>query len=191
MWFKNIYNMSAQDYDNAIYTTVINSGYSDTLANLIVAQAHEESTQGGIPYNNNAFLNGNNAFGYKYVKGAKYQLADEGNVSSEGNAYAKYPSIQNSVLEVLSWLERRQSEGKFVIANIQTPEDYANALKAGDYYGETSAEYASGLSLYVKMFKGTVINFAKENPYTSIAMAIGISVGLYAYITFVVLKRKK
>jgi len=182
--------MSYQDYDNIIYTTVINAGYSDTLANLIVAQAHEESTQGSQPYSNKAFLNGNNAFGYKYVKGAKYQTSDEGNISSEGNPYAKYPSLENSVLEVLAWLERRQKEGKFNIANIKTTEDYANALKAGDYYGETSAEYAKGLSYYTKLFKGTIQNFVANNPHATDLLAAGVLLTVGA-IGIIIVKRKK
>ena len=183
--------MSYQDYDNTIYTTVINAGYSDTLANLLVDQAHEESTQGGQPYNNKAFLNGNNAFGYKYVKGAKYQTADAGDTSSEGNPYAKYPSLENSVLEVLAWLERRQKEGKFVIANLQTPTDYANALKAGDYYGETSAEYATGLSYYAKLFQGTVQNFYVNNPYTTDLLAGGVLLLVGGIITLRMIKKSK
>lgn len=175
--------MSTKELDNIIYTTVINAGYSSTLADLLVAQAHQESTQDGIPYNNKAYRLGNNAFGYKYVKGAKYQSPEEGNVSSEGNTYAKYPSLENSVLEVLSWLQRRQKEGKFVIANLQTEQDYAEALKSGDYYGVPSAEYAKGLSYYSKLFQGTLINFYKKNPNTTYLLIGGVLVvgaSLYA-----------
>jgi len=156
---------TAQDYNNIIYTTAVNQGYPDTLANILVAQAQYET--GG--YKNNAFLKGLNAFGYKYVKGAKYQLADAGNTSTEGNAYAKYPSLENSTLEVLAWLERRAKEGYFTIDSLTTPEAYAAALKSADYYGQSSAEYATGLSYYTKLFQGTIINLAKNNPIGLIA----------------------
>jgi len=35
--------MANQDYDNRIYTEVINNGYSTDLANLLVSQANYET----------------------------------------------------------------------------------------------------------------------------------------------------
>lgn len=134
-----------QDYNQIIYNTVIDAGYSDTLARLLVAQAQYETGN----YKNNAFLNHNNAFGYKYVAGGKYQLPTQGNVSSEGDTYASYSSLENSILEVLAWLERRQREGKFNIADLTDSTTYAEALKSANFYGISSSKYASGLDVYL------------------------------------------
>jgi hypothetical protein len=177
--------MANQDYDNRIYTEVINNGYSTDLANLLVSQANYET--GG--YSNNAFILGNNAYGYKYVKGSKFQLSDEGNISSEGNAYAKYATIEDSVDEVLAWLERRQKEGKFVIADLHTADDYAAALKSGDYYGQTSTEYATGLDYYLKVTQGSILNFVHEN--TNLLLTGGIGLVLISASAYLFYKFKK
>lgn len=170
-----------QEYNQRIYNTVINAGYSDTLARLLVAQAQYETGN----YKNNAFLKHNNAFGYKYVAGAKYQLPTAGNVSSEGNRYAAYSSLENSVLEVLAWLERRQKEGKLKIAELKDTTSYANALKMSDYYGISSNKYASGLDVYLNKLS---IFYQANKKTVNYAIIGGVLVVLSLYVYY--LKKK-
>ncbi|AXH77161.1 MAG: N-acetylmuramidase [Bacteriophage sp.] len=136
--------MTASQYDTAIYNQALRMGISPDLAKIMVAQARYESAD----YTSNTFNKTNNAFGYKYYPGSKWQ-AGAGNKSSEygqdQSVYAKYNSVTDSTGEVVDWLKRRQNEGYFNIADISTPDQYAQALKSADYYGESAGAYTSGL----------------------------------------------
>lgn len=136
--------MTATQYDTAIFNQAVKMGISPDLAKIIVAQARYESAD----YTSNTFRLTNNAFGYKYYPGSKWQ-AGQGNQSSEygqdQSSYAKYNSVQDSTGEVVDWLKRRQNDGYFQISNITTPQQYAQALKSADYYGESAGSYTSGL----------------------------------------------
>lgn len=122
---KSTFSQTQKDqFNGQIVAEVVANGYSEDFGKLVAAQANYES--GG--YSNNAFIKYNNICGYKYQKGSKYQLQDAGNVSTEGDNYAHYATIEDSVDELISWFERRQKDGYFTITNIKTPKDFVNAL---------------------------------------------------------------
>lgn len=120
------------------------------LALLMVAQAKHETNGFTSP----VFKKNNNAFGYKYVKGAKYQLgAGSAAPPSEGRQpYAKYATVADSAREVAAWIGRRKKY--FLLVN--TKEQYARELKRQGYYGrfpgmtdeQSITNYLGGLKKY-------------------------------------------
>lgn len=169
-----------QQYDQIIYDTARSQNLNDTLAKLLVSQARYETGD----YQNNAFLNYTNAFGYKFVPNGKYQLPQPGNVSSEGDKYAAYASLKDSTLEVIAWLRRREKEGKFAIAAITTPEQYAAALKSGDYYGQSDTDYAKGLVQKLTKVSVNAVNYIKKNKGKVLIGTIGIATTVYLAVAF-------
>ena len=132
--------------DEQIYNTATAQGIPPILATLIVAQARHETAN----YTSNAFRSCNNLFGYKYVG----QNLSTGPciTSSEGNSYAKYASVADSVKELTAWIKRRQAENKFPanLNSITTPEQYATLLKNSGYYGAPIREYVNGLIFWLQ-----------------------------------------
>lgn len=126
-----------------IYRTATGAGFPAKLAALMVAQAQHETGN----FTSNFFKNFNNAFGYSYVKGAKWQLPDPGTTADNGLPIAKYSSLVNSTMEVVDWIKRRQAQGKFPadLSTIQNPEQYAKLLKDAGYYGDTLENYSRAL----------------------------------------------
>lgn len=139
------------NYDKLIYDQAIKRGLTPTVANLLVAQARLESAD----YTSNVFKQNTNAFGYKFVgqsgatRGTVAPRSEWPNANTPGY-YAKYRSIEDSANEVISWLFRRQQEGKFLVNTLTTAGKYAAGLKAGNYYGDSAANYSNGLTAKLK-----------------------------------------
>jgi hypothetical protein len=112
-------------FNGRIEQEVIKKGYSSDFGKLVAAQANYESGY----FSNPAFIQFNNICGYKYDSGSPYQIG-KGNTSTEGDPYAHYNYIEDSVDELIAWFERRQKKGFFNISDIKTPKDYVNALTA-------------------------------------------------------------
>ena len=153
--------------EEIIFNTVKERGYSDTLANLLIAQAKHETAN----FKSNAFIKYNNAYGYKRYPGSKWQTGS-GNTSTEGNAYAAYNKLSDSVNEVLDWLKRRQNEGKFIISQLTTPEAYALALKNSNYFGASVNEYIQGLKFFLTNFTSTVKDIVKKNKFNLLTIVL-------------------
>lgn len=122
-------------------------GMPKRLSQLIAAQAMHETAN----FTSNVFKQNNNGFGYKYVKGAKYQVG-AGRISTEKDPYANYLTLEDSVYEICDWIKRRQAEGKFPanLFTIKDGETYATLLKNCGYYGGPLSGYIAGLNKYVK-----------------------------------------
>jgi hypothetical protein len=134
--------MTSKQIQSLVYATAFGDGMPDTLANLIVWQSQHETDD----YTSNAFKKNSNLFGYKTFAGSKWQTG-AGITSSEGDPYASYATIEDSVHELTSWIKRRQFKGQFPtdLNKIKTPQDYALLLKACGYFGDTVGHYVSGL----------------------------------------------
>lgn len=134
--------MIANDYFNKIKQIAMSDGMPVRLSELIAAQAAHETAN----FTSKVFVQNNNAFGYKYVKGAIWQDG-AGRTSTEGDPYAKYSTLANSVHELTAWINRREREGRFPpLGTIDNPDQYAIALKNCRYYGDTITNYATGLA---------------------------------------------
>jgi hypothetical protein len=129
--------------DELIYNTAIGDGMPETLALFMVAQARHETGN----YTHRFFTIGKNAFGYSYVRGAKWQLDKGGPNADNGIPIAQYSDVRNSVHEITDWVKRRQREGLFPtnLGTIDTPDKYAELLKKAGYYGAPLDEYLNGI----------------------------------------------
>jgi uncharacterized FlgJ-related protein len=149
-YIKNIFQkrrkMTNQEIGQLIYTTAFQDGMPAQLCSLIEAQSKHETDD----YSSHAFINNNNCFGYKYVVGARWQ-SGMGITSSEGDHYAHYDDIQDSVHEICAWIIRRRTQGKFPadLNDIQTPTEYATLLKQCGYFGDPLQNYVSGLTHFL------------------------------------------
>ena len=153
--------MNSQDYQNAIYNTVIQQGYSDTLAKLIVAQAQNESAN----FTSHVFVNTNNPFGMTYNGQTLACVSAVDQPKSEaGLAYAQYPNVNVATLDLLAWLNRRQAQGDFNITCLQTPDEYAQALKCAGYYTDSVCNYEKNISYYYNQAKSFIVTNAVNNP---------------------------
>lgn len=133
-------------HETIILRTTIKAGIPKSLALLIVAQAKHETNN----FTSKVFQENNNAFGYKYIKGATLQL-EHGRMSPEGNAYAHYKNLKNSTKEIIAWIYRRVKEKKFPnLDTIKTPQQYAIYLKITGYYTDTIHNYTMGLKKFLK-----------------------------------------
>jgi uncharacterized FlgJ-related protein len=132
-------------YDQLIYDVARRSGFPDNFARLLVAQCKHESAN----YSSPVFKANNNLNGYKFV-GQK--IAKKGTLSPEGDHYAKYASVEDSVKELVNWIKRRQMEKKFPadLTTINSPAKYAELLKLSNYYGDSVKVYTNGLIRWLK-----------------------------------------
>lgn len=140
--------MNEKEIGALIYATAFADSMPANMCALIEAQAMHETDS----FSSHAFINNNNCFGYKYVKGAHWQDG-QGITSSEGDHYAHYIDIQASVHELTSWIKRRQKEHKFPadLTEIKTPTDYATLLKICEYFGDTLQHYIDGLTYFLSI----------------------------------------
>lgn len=137
--------------ENKILNTAIADGMPVLLANYIVAQSKHETGN----YTSNFFKFYNNAFGYSYAAGSKWQTGG-GTLADNGSPIAKYKSVEDSVHELTDWIKRRQNEGKFPknLNSINTPDKYVILLKQSGYYGDTITNYLKGVLSFLKHLSG-------------------------------------
>ena len=134
-------------YDNLIIQTALKNGMPLNLAKLLVAQAKYETAN----YTSNTFKQNNNLFGYKYV-GQKLATKGTAAPKSEGDFYAKYKTIEDSVRELTAYIKRRVAEGVFPtdLTTVTSPAQYAALLGKKGYFGVSVTQYAKGLARYLK-----------------------------------------
>lgn len=137
------------NFDNIIYNTAITFGLTHDLSLLVTYQARYETND----YKSNVFKQNNNAFGYKYIGQKKWVIGGgtsaaktDAQGNPDGGIYAKYPSIEYSVGEIVDYYKRRIKQGyKFdKLQNTDTMK-FAELLKQAQYYGITARQYGSGL----------------------------------------------
>jgi hypothetical protein len=184
----NIFDSTQKSqFNGRIEQQVIANGYSSTFGKLMAAQANYET--GG--YTNTAFTKYNNIGGYKYDKNSKHQLHTVGNVSTEGDPYASYATLEDSVDETIDWFRRREKDGFIKISEINTPKDYVNALLADPNHQWFSNgnnpptqtminDYIFGMSNLIQK-----IQFLYDKNKTSVGITIiGLSLFIYLYIKY-------
>jgi hypothetical protein len=148
------------------------AGLPPILSSLVVAQSKHETATDGIPYSSAVFLDDNNGFGYKYT-GNAWQ-SGPGRVSSEGDHYAHYTSVDRSAKEIVDWIYRRRAEGKFPadLSTITTPEQYAQLLKNAGYFGDALSVYTSGLKRWLQKLRDSL-------PWGDLALMAALALTFY------------
>jgi uncharacterized FlgJ-related protein len=165
------YNMTI---DQKIYNTAIEQGFNPKAAKLIVAQARFESAD----YTSNVFKKNNNTSGVKYI-GQKNAV--QGTLSPEGNYYAKYNTVQDSLNDKIVRLYNIKMRGVTPeqLKNATDATEFANLLKQRGYYGSSAAEYAAGLR--AKLLRINIVEFVQKNKFSLIIGLILLGGGLFYY----------
>ena len=162
------------NYDNIIYNAAIKSGFTKISALLVVAQARLESAD----YTSNVFQKNNNLFGMKYVK---QPLAEKGTKSPEGDYYAKYKNVTDSINDLIKRNYNLLIGGVSPqeLKNSTDSSDFANKLKKRRYFGATAQNYAAGL-----------VSKLKKIDTTKLAVGSGIIIIIIASILFIIMRKK-
>lgn len=124
-----------------MYLPIFGEKQSDILAELAVSQSKHETGN----YKSKHFRESNNAFGYAYVKGARYQIG-AGSIADNKRPVAKYASVADSARELAAWVIRRKQH----FVSVSNPQQYAETLKANGYFGDTVRNYVRGLISFFK-----------------------------------------
>jgi hypothetical protein len=111
-------------------------GFNDSLTKWATAQAAHE-TNG---FTSNILKSNNNLFGMKYAK----QIYAQG----EKNGYANYLSIENSVIDFISWYNRHRSSLLSMPLVILNLNDYVSFLKNQKYFEANETEYLKGCQYF-------------------------------------------
>jgi hypothetical protein len=160
-----------------IYNKALALGMPQFLSTCLVLQAAHETATAKGPFTSNVFLSCNNINGYKWI-GQKTALGPCTG-SPEGDNYAKYASIEDSVNEAVQWIKRRQNEGKFPanLNAITSLDQYAQLLKQSGWYGDTVTNYTNGLYYWSQK----LTDFIKGPIATGSALLFVIILGIVAY----------
>jgi uncharacterized FlgJ-related protein len=160
--------------DQQIYNTAIAQGFNPIAAKLIAAQARFESAD----YSSNVFKQNNNTSGIKFIN---QKNAVQGTLSPEGNYYAKYNTVQDSINDKIVRLYNITMRGVTPqqLKNAKDSTEFAKLLKQRGYYGSSEAEYASGLKS--KLLKINVVEFVQKNKFSLILGLILLGTGLWYY----------
>jgi len=109
----------------------------ETLTPYVIAQAQLESAN----FTSDLFKRSNNMFGMKNAT-SRNQL---GHISAmPGDDYRVYDSPRQSIEDFLLYLYAVGFPN-----SVESSFDYANSLKARDYYGISSQEYTVGLNSWL------------------------------------------
>ena len=130
-----------------------NPGLPQALAELMVDQSAHE-TNG---WTSDFFVNNNNCFGYECDNSSEWQDGCSTATADNGATVGNYDAIEDSCKELVDWIYRRVSDGKFPsdLNTITTADQYATLLKNAGYYGDTEANYLQGL----KTWAGNLVDF--------------------------------
>jgi uncharacterized FlgJ-related protein len=178
----------ALNYDQEIYNGAIKGGATPALATLLVAQARHETGN----YSNKQTKVNNNLFGFKYSPNSKF--SKRGNISPEGDPYAKFDTVGDSIQEyVVRYMGKNSKEGgtRLQEFNKIQPKDtttFANKLKGYGYYGAKVSEYINGLNGALTRIK--IVAFYNQNKM-AVNSTVGIGLVLLAYATYLYIKKNK
>lgn len=131
--------------EKTIFNLLIKSGIPAPLSLLIVAQSKHETAIRGTPYMSYSYFVRNNLFGYGHVKNNPLQ-SDGGKHPEDNSHYAKYPNIENSILDIIGYYKRKKS----TFFPITDKAEFVNALKKYGYYGDPVSVYLGGVKKFYK-----------------------------------------
>ena len=146
------------NYDQQIYNGAIKGGATPSLAKLLVAQARNESGN----YSSNQTKTNNNIFGFKYTPNSIY--SQRGNISPEGDAYAKYDSIEDAIKDyIVRWMGKPSKEGgtrlqEFNKINEGDTLNFARKIKSYGYFTNVGGESdESAIQRYARNMASTLL----------------------------------
>ncbi len=124
-------NLTPDQSQQLIFQTLVNTGgFPVVFSQLVTAESGHETAG----WTSNVYLTDNNAFGYGYT----------------GSSYTQYASVEDSVNDMIGYINRRLADGSFPsLEQITSPDQYATLLKnakPGGYFGDTIANYANGIA---------------------------------------------
>ena len=179
----------AANYDQEIYNGAIKGGATPALATLLVAQSRHETGN----YTNNQTKKNLNLFGFKYSPN-RTQFNKKGNVSPEGDNYAKFDTANDAILNYLAWLTSKKSnEGgnrlqEFNKLKANDTTTFANKLKGYGYYGAEVKDYIRGLNAALTRIK--IVAFYNKNKMAVNSSAI-IGIALLGAAYYIYKKKNK
>jgi len=132
----------APTVEQEIFRTVIDCGYDTTMAKLLVAQSRHETGN----WKSRLARKANNVFGMHHSKSSK--RATGSTVAEKKKNFATYESVEESTLEALDWLVKRDCPMKF-----KNSYEYAKWLKSKGYYEDTLSNYSNALRANLKQIK--------------------------------------
>lgn len=145
----------------------------------IVDQARLESNN----YSSKLFKTDNNLFGYKYVEGAELQDGP-GLLSPEGDYYAHYDSVENSIHEISGWWQRRIAAG-FDPSTLNSYGTFADTLETFGYYGSSPIAYAARLAAVDQLVSLQAEGISTQGmSLTTISLGTLAIIGLAGYFLF-------
>lgn len=149
-------NLTPDQAQQAIYSYLrTNYALPDPISKLITAQSGHET--GG--WTSHIWLQNNNGFGYGYQGGGVYNF---------------YPSIQDSIDDVIGWLDRHAPGYE----NFTDPDTYAQALKNAGYYTDMETNYAAGISRWFN-----------DNLQLVAGGSVAVLVGLFVLVWYLIKKK--
>lgn len=186
-----------KNYNQEIYDGAVNNGATSWLAKLLIAQSRFETGDFG---NKQTDIN-NNIFGFKWSPNSQY--AKKGNISPEGDPYAKYDTIGDAIADYINrWMLLKSKEGGTRLEEFnQIPEGdtltFATKLKDYGYYHtpsnqtrqESINEYKGGIDAKIKRMVVVDWYFANKKTIKTTAFVF-LGVGIVATVLYILKKRK-
>jgi flagellum-specific peptidoglycan hydrolase FlgJ len=172
------------NYDQLIYNTAIENGFTPISAKLIVAQSRIESGD----YESNVLAENNNLFGMKFVG---QPLATRGtlappserncNGTCNGDYYSKYNSPLDSAKDVTGRLYKKTINGVTFedLKNATDANDFANKLQKRGYFGGSADSYASGIKSRLLIIN--ILEYYNKNKPLILILGMALIVGSIIY----------
>lgn len=139
---------SKGDDADRIYTQAMKRGLGSYMSRMVVAWAKFESGN----FSHSFYRDDKNGFGYMRDPNSKYQIGG-GRNADNGKPIGQYRSIEDSVNEVVDWMNRRysrQDRGKWPKPSaIASPEQFVGLIKAAGYFGGAHSVYLAGVKKYL------------------------------------------
>ena len=153
-------NLTPGQSEQLIYQNLVDANIPGELATLVTAQSGHE-TGGWI---SPVYINDNNAFGYGYD-----------GVSS----YKQYASVEDSVLDIITYLHSRVNDGSFPpLDQITDASQYAELLKnakPGEYYTAPLSVYTAGIERWLNNNLGVIAIAAGGAGLLVVIILLGIA----------------
>lgn len=162
---------------NRIYNTCIENGMPALLSQFIVGQSGNET--GG--WTSKFFTENNNCFGYSCDPNSDWQNGCSTSNADNGVQVGNYDNVEDSTMEVVSWINRRVSDGKFPsdLSTIATADQYAQLLQNSGYYTSNESSYAANIKKWLTNVGSMLTGAVNGNPVLLIGAGLLVIGGIW------------